>query len=202
MRVDERGSGKGKRRLIGRHRLVRNVEVLSRTVICLVFSSYYITFKEKKWGERQKLIFIYSMDCWNDRSSSVSPCELDVFSLIVSVVCCYITISHAITKFSRNYSNTTWEFPLQNRKKIELGNDIGICKLKFKKIKSKNSIKTFYPWPQIFSDSQTADGKSPNHTTISVSSILTFDDLHCFRRSITSLCSMPWSLFWKWGVVH
>jgi len=30
-------------------------------------------------------------------------------------------------------------------KKIELGNDIGICKLKFKKIKSKNSIKTFYP---------------------------------------------------------
>jgi len=32
------------------------------------------------------------MDCWNDRSSSVPSCELDVFSLIVSAVRCYFSI--------------------------------------------------------------------------------------------------------------
>ena len=82
-----------------------------------------------------------------------------------------IAVSHVFKKQhqSDQKDEPLYLFPCTLQNRIGLGNDIQMCRIR---IKSKHSIKTVIRdlrFPHI------AYRKSPNHATISVSSILTFN---------------------------
>jgi len=82
-------------------------------------------------------------------------------------------LRRAVELLQSNLKNKAFHlFPCTLQNIIGFGNDIGICKIKIKKIKSKHSIKNCIH-DHIFL--QTPYRKSPTHATILVSSILTFD---------------------------